>query len=216
MENGVMDITIVCMKWGDSFGPEYVNKLYSGVRRHIRRHTFDFICYTDKPDGIRDEVKVLPLLCEYPTGWEKRQKIALFRETLPGVQTERIFYFDLACVIVGDLDEVIDMATDFAICRDWPPEMRPDDNGYASGAFLLRVGSQKQVWEQWKRPTTWGDQAWITKTAPGADVFPYDWSPSYKLRNLQERGCPKDAKWIMFHGSPKPHECGGWVKDMWK
>jgi len=209
------DITIVCMKWGGAFGPEYVNRLYNGVARNISRHAFDFVCYTEQPEGIREEVRTLPLLCEYPTGWEKRQKIALFQENLPGVRTDRILYFDLACVIVNDLNEVIDMDSDFAICRDWPPEMRPDDHGYASGAFMLRVGSQQQTWSKWEKPTTWGDQAWIFKTAPGADLFPYDWTPSYKLRNLQD-GFPPEAKWIMFHGRPKPHECGGWVKDYWQ
>lgn len=215
----IPDITIACVKWQDGSphfggrGAEYVNRLYAGVCRHVHRHAIDFVCFTDSPEGIRPEVRLLPL----PNGlWGSWPKIGLFARTLPGVRTERLLYFDLACVIVGELDTVIDLAADFAICRDWPPEMHPDDAGYASGAFLLRIGSRPLVAEAYggDPEALRGDQDWITQSAPGAVLFPYDWTPSYKLRNL--RACPPDAKWIMFHGRPKPHECGGWIDEHWR
>ena len=28
--------TILCMKWGSKYGPEYINRLYAMVRRHLR------------------------------------------------------------------------------------------------------------------------------------------------------------------------------------
>ena len=32
---------IICMKWGTKYGPEYVNRLRSMVRRHLKRpHRF--------------------------------------------------------------------------------------------------------------------------------------------------------------------------------
>jgi len=209
-------ITICCVKWGEKFGPEYVNRLYGGVARHLRCHAFDFICFTDDAVGIRPEVRTDKPLCNYPRQWGK---LGLFRPEIPEILTPRLLYFDLGCVIVGDLDPVIDMASDFAICRDWPPEMRPGDGAYASGAFLLRVGSRPAVWERFDmaNPPTWGDQAWIYRAAPGADLFPYDWSPSYKLRALASLPAPPpEARWIMFHGLPKPHHCNGWVKEHWR
>jgi len=30
---------VICMKWGTKYGPEYVNRLYAMVRRHL---TLDF------------------------------------------------------------------------------------------------------------------------------------------------------------------------------
>ncbi len=48
------------MKWGSKYGPEYVNRLYAMVRRHLRGG-FDFVCLTDRPDGIREEVRSLPI-----------------------------------------------------------------------------------------------------------------------------------------------------------
>jgi hypothetical protein len=61
----------------------------------------------------------------------------------------------------------------------------------------------------------WGDQIWIESQAPGADFFPYDWMPSYKNRRLQEK-YPEDSSMVMFHGYPKPPDCEGWVKELWR
>ena len=37
---------ILCMKWGTKYGPEYVNRLYAMVRRHLSGD-FRFVCLTD-------------------------------------------------------------------------------------------------------------------------------------------------------------------------
>ena len=51
---------ILCMKWGTKYGPEYVNRLYGMVRRHLSGD-FAFICLTDDASGIRPEVRCLPI-----------------------------------------------------------------------------------------------------------------------------------------------------------
>ena len=43
---------VLCMKWGTKYGPEYVNRLYGMVRRHLRGD-FRFVCLTDRSDGVR-------------------------------------------------------------------------------------------------------------------------------------------------------------------
>lgn len=216
------EITIVCVKWGDGsphfggHGVEYVNKLYAGVKRHIRRTTWEFVCFTENPAGIRPEVQCEPLPNNLKGTWPK---IGLFRRDLSGIHTTRLFYLDLANVIVGDLDEVFDMDVDFAIAKNYPPEVRPGDNDYASNAMLLRVGSRPKVWESYRgsKDAIRGDQDWITQALPGEIMFPYDWNPSYKVRKLGELpGPPASAKWVCFHGVPKPHMVGGWVKDHWR
>ena len=52
--------TILCMKWGTKYGPEYINRLYAMVRRQLRGE-FRFVCLTDESDGIRAEVQCLPI-----------------------------------------------------------------------------------------------------------------------------------------------------------
>ena len=39
-------VTVLCMKWGAKYGPDYVNRLYGMVARHLRR-PFRFVCLTD-------------------------------------------------------------------------------------------------------------------------------------------------------------------------
>ena len=46
--------TVACMKWGDKYGPEYVNRLYNMVERNTTL-PFKFICFTDNADGLLPE-----------------------------------------------------------------------------------------------------------------------------------------------------------------
>jgi hypothetical protein len=47
---------VICMKWGTKYGPEYVNRLYAMVRRHLSGD-FHLVCLTDDTAGIRSEVQ---------------------------------------------------------------------------------------------------------------------------------------------------------------
>jgi len=44
------------MKWGTKYGPEYVNRLYAMVRRHLTGD-FNMVCLTDDTKGIRSEYR---------------------------------------------------------------------------------------------------------------------------------------------------------------
>jgi Tetratricopeptide repeat len=54
-------LTVVCLKWGTKYGPEYVNRLARGVARHLSTpHTF--VCFTEDSTGIDSSaVRVHPL-----------------------------------------------------------------------------------------------------------------------------------------------------------
>ena len=43
---------VVCLKYGDKYSADYVNKLYNGVKRNLTV-PFEFVCYTEDPKGIR-------------------------------------------------------------------------------------------------------------------------------------------------------------------
>jgi len=208
-------VTVCCIKWGDKYGPEYVNKLYSMVMRNVHLTGFDFVCFTEDPSGIDAHIRTEPLPCDHPGWW---QKIGLFRESIPGVFTDKILFLDLDVVITGDLDPMLEHNADFVIAQDWPPEVRPHDTGYNSSVFLLRVGSRQAVWNNFGPAVMTeypGDQDWIRAAIPDEQRFDYDWTPSYKLRQLQA-AAPQGAKAVIFHGDPKPPDCGGWVNKMWK
>ena len=54
---------VVCIKWGTLFGPEYVNRLYSGVRRNMAGPV-RFYCMTEHAEGLHPEIRVLDLPTE--------------------------------------------------------------------------------------------------------------------------------------------------------
>jgi hypothetical protein len=50
---------VICMKWGTKYGPEYVNRLYAMVRRHLTGD-FRMVCLTDDSKGIRAKCSAFP------------------------------------------------------------------------------------------------------------------------------------------------------------
>lgn len=112
-------VSILCMKWGSMYGPEYVNHLREGVSRHLKR-PHRFVCFTDDATGLRPDVEVRPLpeLGLPPGHGDKRwQKLALFRRDLADV-TGIALFLDLDLVIVDDLEPFFALPGDFFIIRD--------------------------------------------------------------------------------------------------
>lgn len=72
VSEGAGSITVVCVRWGDKYGPEYVERLASGVRRNLRRR-YTFFCFTDDVlalDGMTGVVaRPIGARCEGWKGW---------------------------------------------------------------------------------------------------------------------------------------------------
>ncbi|HEY6132511.1 MAG TPA: glycosyltransferase, partial [Rubrivivax sp.] len=103
--NAAQDRVILCMKWGTKYGPEYVNRLYAMVRRHLRGD-FRFVCLTDRNDGIRNEVQCFPIPdLALPDGLPERgwKKLTTFEADLYGLKGTALF-LDLDVVIVDAID----------------------------------------------------------------------------------------------------------------
>jgi hypothetical protein len=98
---------VLCMKWGTKYGPEYVNRLYAMVRRHLSGE-FNFVCLTDDGTGIRPEVQCLPIPPlnlhlapgQRDGAWKK---LTTFEADLHGLRGTALF-LDVDVVVVGSLD----------------------------------------------------------------------------------------------------------------
>ena len=106
-----MERIIACIKWGTLFGPAYVNRLYSGVRRHLPG-PLRFVCMTEDTEGIHPDVEVIPLPDEpfqdemdRALAAANRQgamrKISLFRQGVIPDCKGPVLGFDLDVVILG-------------------------------------------------------------------------------------------------------------------
>lgn len=213
-------ITVACLKQGTKYPVAYVDTLAAMVRRHAAA-PFDFVCFTDDPSGIDPSIRTAPLPFAAPGWWGK---MGLFMERLPAVKTARLLYLDLDVVITGPLDGLFRHESDFAMARDWPagtfPAGDPRERDGNSSVVLLKIGAAAGIWERYRRDgsptgTSGSDQTWINDHFPGmADLLPENLVQSYKLHRLADR--LPECSVVMFHGLPKPPDCGGWVKERWR
>lgn len=135
-------------------------------------------------------------------GWYN--KLFLFKE---GVLEGPTIFFDLDTVIVGSIDDLVEVGDDLCILRDF---YRPRE--YGSGLMTFRTEKMSVVWNEFIQSgcpvMRRGDQAFIQQAKPDAEFFQDQWPGqvvSYKL-NCIKHGVPDYARVVCFHGSPRPHE----------
>jgi hypothetical protein len=134
---------VLCMKWGIKYGPEYVNRLYGMVRRHLRGD-FDFVCLTDSIDGIRAEVSCRPIpALALPDGSPERgwRKLTSFEENLFDLKGTALF-LDLDLVIVADITPFFEQPGEFLIIHDWKRPWRITGN---SSVYRFRLGAHADL-----------------------------------------------------------------------
>jgi hypothetical protein len=99
---------IVCLKWGDAYSAEYVNKLYSMISRHFHL-PFQMYCFTDDPTEVTEKVICKPI---QDTRWVKWwNKIPLISSNA-GLEGASIF-FDLDVIIYNDITSLVYEFTDY-------------------------------------------------------------------------------------------------------
>ncbi len=135
-------------------------------------------------------------------GWYN--KLFLFKE---GVLEGPTVFFDLDTVIVGPIDDLVEVVDDLCVLRDFH---RPQE--HASGLMSFRPEKMGAVWNDYIKSgcpiMRRGDQAFIERTKPEAEYFQDRWPGqvvSYKM-NCAKHGVPSYARIVCFHGAPRPHE----------
>ncbi len=199
--------TVVCVKWGTKYGADYVNRLGAMVRRNTKRRV-RIVCFTEDARGL-DGVEAQPLPAPGLSGWWN--KVALFKESLPGVQG-RVLYLDLDVVVTGALDPLLERDGDLVIMdNDYVP-------GFNSSVMLFEVGARPEIWNKLTPADVArldGDQDWIGLTAPDAELWPDGWCVPFRLRAAQR--VPDATKVVVFPGYPNPDEYPAeWVRQLWR
>ena len=226
-------VTAICIKWGTLFGPEYVNRLYSGVRRHLTSPV-RFLCMTEHRDGLHPEIETLDLP-EEPFRPEmdaalavaNRQgamrKVSLFREGLIPDLEGPVLGFDLDVVITGNLDPFFELAPEkVAMRHDWTEKRKGRPTGHGSvfrfdparHGFLYNDLAANPYAEVEKARGS--EQRYTSHKAMDRGAFAYlpqEWVVSFKYdcnpfpRNwVRGPELPPDARVVCFHGHPKMDE----------
>lgn len=219
-KSGAPLVNVICMKWGTKYGPEYVNRLYHGVSRHLKR-PHRFVCFTEDATGIEPGVEIFPLpelnLPPSPErGW---LKLATFGPTLADLEGQTLF-LDVDLVIVGELDIFFEPPGPFYIMRDFK---RPGSKVGNSSVYRFTIGDHTPVLDSFladfegAKKRHRNEQEYLTQAMEDLgelDYWPPDWAVSYKKRCIPpfplnyfiSPRCPDDTRIVVFHGRPKPEE----------
>lgn len=124
-----MPVNILCFRWGTLYSVDYVNRLYRGVKAHLRR-PFRFVCVTDDPSGLDAGIDAQPVpprptemrnLYTYEkNGWPNIYlKLLVFKPGFAGLEGTTLF-LDIDQIVTGDLDRFFDYRPGaFCIVRNW-------------------------------------------------------------------------------------------------
>lgn len=101
-----MERNVLCVKWGDKFQSEHVNRLYKMAKKNISL-PFNFYCWTEDSTGIDKEIKIVSLdkNLDLKKWW---WKLTLFKKNeLKGIN----LFLDLDVVIQNNIDHLFKYAT---------------------------------------------------------------------------------------------------------
>lgn len=208
-------VNVVCLKWGDKYGPEYVNRLYRAVHRHVdstRHGKLRFWCFTEDPKGILPDVRIhdLPHSGDLEIWWNK---LWLFSNEMPIDADESIFYIDLDTLITSDITDMLwSHNQHIVVLRDFYQGLAKSAGVMGSGLMLWRHGQYAYIWDEfWKDPKRHvrelqplGDQRWIELCTPDARAY---WQDLYPDRVVSFKvhcrwGLPSQASVVCYHGVP--------------
>lgn len=217
--------SVVVWKWEkpgyrSTFTAHHVNTMRNMVRRHYPRD-HRFICITDDPKGIDDDIEVVELWSQHgqllnPTwphvGPSCYRRLRAFSEEFEEIAGKRFVSIDLDCVITANLSPLWDRPEDFVVYD-------PLGNGAFNGSmWLMTTGCRSQVWDTFdpkKSPAIsnaagyhGSDQGWIRYVLGGDEAV---WTRhhgvlGYKRDCLKKLGggLPKNSRIVVFHGKPDP------------
>lgn len=236
---------VICMKWGTKYGPEYVNRLYAMVRRHLSGD-FRFVCLTDDSAGIRPEVSCFPIPpLDLPPGIPERgwTKLVSLASDLYGLRGTALF-LDVDVVIVGSLDAFFEQPGEFLIIHDYKRPWRVTGN---SSVYRFELGAHADVLAYFRehvnevRAEVRNEQAYLSNfmhRQGKLSYWPAEWCPSFKYHGIpawpsnywREPFVPPGARIVIFHGECNPPDAlagrrnrrfrfirpARWVAQFWK
>ena len=140
---------IICLKWGDKFNHEHVNRLYKMVCKNYK-DKFNFICYTENSSHINKNIEIrnLDLSDDLEKWW---WKLTLFKEAAH----EPTMFLDLDVVIQNDITHYKDYCTENKIRTIkawWKPHARdllpiePGFNMDLNSSVIIWKGDFTNIW----------------------------------------------------------------------
>jgi len=212
------DLCITCIKIGDKFDAQYVNKLYNMVRRQTDA---PFFCFTDNPSGIKEGVTVVEIdvskYAQWKNWWAAWWKINMFvRPEIQGFK--RKLFFDLDVIIHGDITKILEINSPFALVySSWKglPFQVKNPTKSLFNSSVIAWDNAKHIYDYWAQDA----RGFVAKYAGTDDFYHNEKIKRYRLPPIiysYRDGCaPKQESSLTFrpkmalailHQRPKNHE----------
>lgn len=201
-------VTFACvLRSGGDFSSKHVYALRDMIAKHVST-SFLFGCFSDVdlPGVWR-----IPLKAKYPGKWSM---VEVFRTVGPTI------VFGLDTVIVGDLSELVHLAMNCPPKRVWLIDSFHRKRKLANGIMIWngdwsKVFTEYNYKEARKRSRLEMISTILNLKKLGAEFrtinekVPGIYSYKKHCRDV----LPKDAKIVLFHGKPRPHQVqSGWMR----
>lgn len=222
---------VVCLKYGTKYNSDYVNKLFSGVKRNTTLE-FKFHCFTEDSDGVNKDIIIHPLICNNIDGWWNKLYLFSNKVNIDG----RVLFIDLDTLITGNIDDLLKVTEGFVMIKDF---FYPLQNYDGSGLMSFETKQHPEIWDKFianpsaaiKELHPHGDQRWIVKFVDDIthwqDILP-EQIMSFKLQCANS--LPDNARVVCYHGKPSIPESintttrtqgvtlapAKWVKEYWR
>ena len=146
-------IKIGCVYFEGKYSPDYVEKLYNGLKKHCTL-PFEFICYSDNPNVKADRVIPLPKDSKIKRHWHK---LTFFNpEFADQKEGDEIIIMDIDQIIVNNIDDIIGwpvVDNELVSYDKWWGVPKPKVQG---GFFKFKSGQCKVIWDTYiKDPEKW-------------------------------------------------------------
>ena len=218
-------MNIACVKWGDKYSAEYVNKLYSMVAANAPS-AFVFYCYTEDPSGIIPEVKIIPIDSTLTHWWLKLDLLNKFTEG-------DTIVLDLDIVILNKLERLFGTSTRTltVLYSQWK-------EGYVNGAerFPTLYNSSIMKWhgDQGKAVCDYfqlqremilfkysGIDRYMFNEPVHVDLFPTSIAYSYWkgvrfMKDTTPQKLREDYEVCILNHGDKQDTLDTWVREYWK
>lgn len=216
---------IICMKWGNKYSADYVNRLYHMVKRNL---TLDFtmVCLTDDDTAIHSDIICYPIpTLDLPNHLPERgwKKLTTFSPSLYDLQGVALF-LDLDVVIVDNIDCFFEYKANHddsvMIIRDWKKPWRMVGN---SSVYRFDIGQNTypDLLNYFKqnfasiRQNFRHEQAFLSdylRKHHHLEYWDKSWCVSFKyqcvrpfpMSFIKPPQLPKGAKIVIFHGEVNP------------
>lgn len=223
---------IVCMKWGTLYDAGYVNKLHSMARRNTTGN-MRFVCLTDDPSGLDAGIEHMECpVIEGPLPWRNTgwRKIALWAETLPGMEGDWLF-LDLDVVVTDTLDPFFEYEPEktFVVMQNWT---QPGQGIGNTSVYRFHVGSHPYLHEEMTNDFMGvingyaNEQTYVSRKIDDVTFWPDAWCTLFKIHSVPPMPfrwwvapkIPEGARVIAFPGSPNPDDAaaGRWPAKSYK